>query len=75
VVPSIPDYGLSTRSRELERELTMDEAAAALDELMVQLGFGDGGYVAQGGDIGSFLAQVMCATFDACRAFHREFSF
>jgi pimeloyl-ACP methyl ester carboxylesterase len=73
VVPSIPDYGLSTRSRELERELSMDEAAAALDELMVQLGFGDGGYVAQGGDIGSFLAQVMCATFDACRAFHREF--
>lgn len=72
IVPSIPDYGLSTRADELATELTMDAAAGAMDGLMRALGFG-AGYVAQGGDVGAFLAQVMCGVYDGCRAFHCEF--
>jgi pimeloyl-ACP methyl ester carboxylesterase len=74
VVPSLPDYGLSTRSGELRRALTMDGAAAAIDGLMGGLGFGGGGggYVAQGGDVGAILGQVLCAKFEACKALHCE---
>jgi hypothetical protein len=78
VVPSLPDYGLSTRSGELRRALTMEGAAAAIDGLMSGLGFGGGGggggggYVAQGGDVGAILGQVLCAKFEACKALHCE---
>lgn len=71
VVPSLPDYGLSTRRGELRRVLTMEGAAAAIDGLMGGLGFG-GGYVAQGGDVGAILGQVLCAKFEACKALHCE---
>ena len=71
VVPSIPDYGLSTRPDEVNTELNMTGAAEAINELMVALGFD--GYVAQGGDVGSFLSQTLCGLFDECKAFHREF--
>ena len=70
VVPSIPDYGLSIRPNE-DRELTMEAAAEAMNELMVALGFD--AYVAQGGDVGSFLAQTMCGVYNECKAFHRKF--
>ncbi|KAK3360630.1 Alpha/Beta hydrolase protein [Lasiosphaeria hispida] len=72
IVPSIPDYGLSSRPRE-DRELTMEVAAEAMNELMVALGFD--AYVAQGGDVGSFLAQVMCGVHDECKAFHLNMYF
>ncbi|KAK0649065.1 Alpha/Beta hydrolase protein [Cercophora newfieldiana] len=68
VVPSIPGYGLSTRGEEDTRELTMEGASEALNSLMVALGFD--AYVAQGGDVGSFLSQTMCGLFDECKAFH-----
>jgi len=71
IVPSIPDYGLSTRADEDTKELTMEGAAEALNGLMIALGF-EGGYVAQGGDVGSFLAQTMCGLFGECKAFHCE---
>jgi len=71
VVPSIPDYGLSTRAEEDTKELTMEGASEALNSLMVALGFD--AYVAQGGDVGSFLSQTMCGLFDECKAFHCEF--
>lgn len=73
VVPSIPDYGLSTRPGETTggKEVTMERASEALNELMKALGFKR--YVAQGGDVGSFLAQTMCRLFEECRAFHCEF--
>ncbi|KAK3294619.1 Alpha/Beta hydrolase protein [Chaetomium fimeti] len=71
VVPSLPDYGLSTRRGELRRPLTMEGAAGAIDGLMAALGFG-AGYVAQGGDVGAIVGQVLCAKFEACKALHRE---
>ncbi|KAK0611984.1 Alpha/Beta hydrolase protein [Immersiella caudata] len=73
VVPSIPDYGLSTRSEELTKELTMEGASEALNELMVALGFD--AYVVQGGDVGSFLSQTICGLFDECKAFHLNMLF
>lgn len=71
VVPSLPDYGLSTRRGELQRALTMEGAAGAIDGLMGALGFG-AGYVAQGGDVGAIVGQVLCAKFEACKALHCE---
>ena len=40
---------------------------------MVGLGFG-AGYVAQGGDIGSFVSRVLGVTAEACKAVHRASS-
>ncbi|KAK5656640.1 hypothetical protein OQA88_4620 [Cercophora sp. LCS_1] len=73
IVPSLPDYGLSTRSDEDTSELTMEGASEALNELMKALGFD--AYVAQGGDVGSFLAQTMCGLFLECKAFHLNMLF
>jgi pimeloyl-ACP methyl ester carboxylesterase len=72
VVPSLPDYGLSTRRGELARELSREGAAAAMDGLMGALGFG-GGYVVQGGDVGSIVAQALCGLFEGCKALHCEY--
>lgn len=69
VIPSLPDYGLSKRPNE-DRELTMEAASEASNQLMVDLGFN--AYVAQDGDVGASLAQGMCGVYDQCKAFHRE---
>jgi hypothetical protein len=47
-----------------------------MDALMGGLGFGEeeGGYIAQGGDIGSFVARVLAVKMGACRGVHCEFS-
>ncbi|KAM7210577.1 putative epoxide hydrolase [Rhypophila decipiens] len=70
VVPSIPDYGLSTRPGEVHKEINMTTAGEAMNQLMIELGFGESGYIAQGGDVGYFLARTMCGLFEECRAFH-----
>lgn len=72
IVPSIPDYGLSTRNS-IDEEMTLPIAAQVMNELMVQLGLGQG-YVAQGGDVGSMLARIMSSKFSGCKAYHREFN-
>ncbi|KAK5659537.1 hypothetical protein OQA88_739 [Cercophora sp. LCS_1] len=66
VVPSIPDYGLSTRSGIQDKELGPQQAGEILNELMKGLGFGSG-YVGQGGDVGGVLNAVL-GTFDECKA-------
>jgi hypothetical protein len=40
---------------------------------MVGLGFGDG-YVAQGGDIGSYVSRILGSKFTECKAVHCEFN-
>ncbi|KAK4202089.1 putative epoxide hydrolase [Triangularia verruculosa] len=72
VVPSIPDYGLSFRHEETKM-LTMAAAGEAINTLMIQLGFGSG-YVAQGGDVGSFMSQVL-SHHDECKAYHLNMFF
>ena len=44
-----------------------------MDKLMKGLGLGDG-YIAQGGDIGSFVARVLYTTDESCKAIHSMFS-
>ncbi|KAJ0416905.1 Alpha/Beta hydrolase protein [Aspergillus carlsbadensis] len=68
IVPSLPDYGLSGGASE-DVEMTLDRAARILNQLMLDLGFG-GGYIAQGGDLGSMLARIIAVRYDACKAFH-----
>lgn len=68
IVPSLPGYGLSS-GPPVDRDFTAKDAALLMNRLMVSLGFG-GGYVAQGGDIGYFLARRMSAEYDECKAFH-----
>lgn len=50
----------------------MLEAADMMNSLMVELGFGATGYVAQGGDIGSRLSRLLGAQHEACKAVHRK---
>lgn len=68
IVPSIPDYGLSTRSNLTETELDIPKAAEALNELMKALGFS--AYIAQGGDVGSTLTTALGRFHDECKAVH-----
>lgn len=73
ITPSIPDFGLSTRSNVTETELNFGKAAEALNELMKTLGFGSG-YITQGGDVGSGLTATLGSTYDECKAVHCGFS-
>ncbi|KAK3305588.1 Alpha/Beta hydrolase protein [Chaetomium strumarium] len=68
IAPSIPDYGLSTRSNLTGTELDFHTAAEALNGLMKALGFD--AYVAQGGDVGSGLTATLGAVYDECKAVH-----
>ncbi|KAI1297606.1 Alpha/Beta hydrolase protein [Xylaria venustula] len=67
IVPSLPDYGLSRTSQ--QAEMTMTQAARIMNQLMLDLGFGQG-YVVQGGDLGSLLSRIMSVEYEACKAFH-----
>ncbi|KAI1733656.1 Alpha/Beta hydrolase protein [Xylaria scruposa] len=68
IVPSLPDYGLS-RSANQQAEMTLTQAARIMNQLMLDLGFGQG-YVVQGGDLGSMLSRIMSAEYESCKAFH-----
>ena len=72
IVPSLPSYGLSSGPSE-NVEMTLDQAARIMHQLMVDLGFTEG-YVAQGGDLGSMLARIMSVKYMECKAFHGKFS-
>ncbi|KAK2007892.1 epoxide hydrolase [Colletotrichum eremochloae] len=68
IVPSLPGYGLSADSIPLAKETPIEAVADSLHQLMLDLGFG-AGYVAQGGDVGSFMARCM-SMHKECKAFH-----
>ncbi|KAJ3576919.1 hypothetical protein NPX13_g3550 [Xylaria arbuscula] len=68
IVPSLPEYGLS-RSASQQAEMTFSQAARIMNQLMLDLGFGQG-YVVQGGDLGSLLSRIMSVEYDSCKAFH-----
>lgn len=68
IVPSLPGYGLSS-GPPVDRDFDVKDAARLLNRLMVSLGFG-AGYVAQGGDVGYFLARILSAEYDECKALH-----
>ena len=68
VVPSLPGYAYSS-GPPIDKDYATDIASGALHNLMVGLGFGDG-YLAQGGDIGSFVSRTLAAKYDACKGMH-----
>ncbi|KAI4953675.1 hypothetical protein J4E91_002523 [Alternaria rosae] len=67
VVPSLPGYTLST-VQSIEKDWTMADSARVMHQLMLNLGFNK--YLAQGGDVGSFTAQLMSTTYDSCLGLH-----
>ncbi|KAI8625408.1 Alpha/Beta hydrolase protein [Xylariaceae sp. FL1651] len=85
IVPSLPGYAFSSPPP-LDRDFRLEDCARILDKLMVQLGFGlnsgdgskgvHGGYVVQGGDVGSKVARVLggSSVHKAVRAVHLNFS-
>lgn len=66
IVPSLIGYGFSSPPP-TDRPFTGAVQAAIFDGLMRGLGFGKehGGYLAQGGDVGSFVVRIM-TKFDGC---------
>jgi microsomal epoxide hydrolase len=65
IVPSLPGYGFSSY-QPVEHDFAQTDCSRIIDALMRQLGFG-GGYVAQGGDVGSRVARVMGVEQEACK--------
>ncbi|KAI1625308.1 Alpha/Beta hydrolase protein [Exophiala viscosa] len=68
IVPSLPGYAYSS-GPPLNTDYGIDLAAGALNNLMVGLGFGSG-YIAQGGDLGSFVSRFLAMSYDACKGMH-----
>lgn len=68
VVPSLPGYTLSD-GPPLDMDFTMADLTRIMNQLMVDLGFGKKGYVAQGGDVGSMVARLLAPTSE-CKAIH-----
>ncbi|KZP29800.1 alpha/beta-hydrolase [Athelia psychrophila] len=71
IVPSMPGYAFSSPPPP-DRAFDLLNVARIFNTLMVGLGFG-GGYVAQGGDIGSKVARVLSVQYDSCKAVHINF--
>jgi microsomal epoxide hydrolase len=68
VVPSLPGYAYSS-GPPLDQNFNTEGIARVMDKLMIGLGFG-GGYITQGGDIGSFVSRVLAVTAESCLAAH-----
>jgi microsomal epoxide hydrolase len=69
IVPSLPGYAFSS-SPPVHRDFKAEDMAPVMDSLMQALGFGDSGYIAQGGDLGSFIARQLGLEAPSCKAFH-----
>jgi|SRR4051794_38891719 microsomal epoxide hydrolase len=65
IVPSLPGYTLSS-GPPLTKDFNLEDVARIMNKLMVGLGFGTG-YIAQGGDVGSFLCRILNAYYDECK--------
>lgn len=65
IVPSIPGYAFSSTTP-LDKKWNAEDIGRVVDKLMNDLGFG-GGYVAQGGDIGSRVGRVLAVDYESCK--------
>ncbi|KAF2091834.1 alpha/beta-hydrolase [Saccharata proteae CBS 121410] len=65
IVPSLPGYAFSSQPP-LDKNFRGEDAARIMNKLMIQLGF-ESGYIAQGGDIGSFIARILAARYESCK--------
>ncbi|OAL43684.1 alpha/beta-hydrolase [Pyrenochaeta sp. DS3sAY3a] len=71
IVPSLPGYAFSS-GPSLDKPSSCEDMAEAVEALMIGLGYRDG-YVAQGGDVGSFVARILAARYSA-KAAHLNFA-
>ncbi|GME36712.1 hypothetical protein FGRMN_3865 [Neofusicoccum parvum] len=73
IVPSLPGY-LFSSSPPLSRNFDLGDVAFIVNKLMVNLGFDaqHGGYIAQGGDIGSLVAKTLALNHEECKGIHRK---
>jgi microsomal epoxide hydrolase len=67
IIPSLPGYTLSSGPL-VDKDFSKDDTARIMNKLMTNLGFDK--YIAQGGDVGSFVAETMAHEYDACVAVH-----
>lgn len=67
IVPSLPGYAFSS-GPPVDQDYSMEQAAMCLDKLMRGLGFSK--YLAQGGDLGSFVSRIQASASDACVGMH-----
>ena len=67
VIPSLTGYTLS-EGGPLDKDWDKDQTARIMDKLMKNLGFNK--YIAQGGDVGSFVATTLGAHYESCVAVH-----
>lgn len=65
IVPSLIGMGFSSPPPRTEAFYTSD-VARILNKLMVALGFGEKGYIAQGQDVGSMVTEYMLE-YDECK--------
>lgn len=72
IVPSLPGHGYSP-APPLDKDFRLEDCAQIFDNLMVQLSFGDKGYVVQGGDVGSKVARVLGGVHPRAKAVHLNF--
>lgn len=68
IVPSMPGYAFSSGPPPV-KDFRVEDTCRLFDKLMAMLGF-DGGYIVQGGDIGSRVARYMAAAYKGCKAIH-----
>ena len=66
VVPSLPGYCFSN-GPPLDRDWLIEDTARVMDTLMKGLGF-EAGYIAQGGDLGSYIARGEPAFYNTQRS-------
>lgn len=67
VIPSLPGFAFSS-APPTNRDFDLTDCAYLMDALMGGLGYGgETGYVVQGGDIGSFVARLLGAKYNACK--------
>lgn len=70
-MPSLPGYGLSDPPPK-QRNFTTDDATWMMDHLLTKsLGFT--AYVAQGGDVGAYVAHFLARGYPACKGLHLNF--
>ncbi|KAF4551184.1 Epoxide hydrolase-like protein 4 [Elsinoe fawcettii] len=72
VVPSLPGYTFSS-GPPTNKNATFEEMSSVPGKLMHALGF-EKGYVAQGGDLGSFVSRYLGGFDDSCKAYHTNMS-
>ncbi|OMP86619.1 putative epoxide hydrolase [Diplodia seriata] len=72
IVPSLPGFAFSDRPPK-DKDWSGPDTGRLMHKLLEALGFGETGYVVQGGDVGSYVSRHMASHYDACKAMHLNF--